>query len=319
MKVLMWHVHGSWATAFVNGLHDVVVPVLPDRGPDGCGRPTTYSWPESVREVPPALLADEEFDVVILQRPHEADLLHQWTGRRAGIDLPAVYVEHNTPKPDATGTEHPLAGQNRIPIVHVTHFNAVMWDNGVAPVHVIEHGIPDPGERYSGMLPRVGCVINEPMRRGRVTGTDLIKRFAESGPVDVFGIDSEALTTSSLRHEVIGHGDVPHAAMHDMLAHRRVYAHTCRWTSLGLSLLEAMCMGMPVVTLSVTEAPEALAGSAAVVSNDLQRLQIAVRDYLHDPYLAVAHGRANRAHVLARHALPRFHAEWDQLLKEVLP
>jgi len=136
--------------------------------------------------------------------------------------------------------------------------------------------------------------------------------------VDVFGMGTQPLTTSSFPHEVIGHGDLPHAAMHDLLAHRRVYAHLCRYTSLGLSLLEAMYLGMPVVALSVTEAPEALAGSAAVVSNDLQRLQIAVRDYLHDPDRAVSDGRSNRAHVLARHALPRFHAEWDQLLKEVL-
>lgn len=314
----MWHVHGSWSTAFVQGMHDVVVPVLPDRSRNGLGLPTTYEWPETVREMSPEQLAREDFDVVILQRPEEIALVQQWTGRRAGVDLPAVYVEHNTPKPSAYDSEHPMSGQRRIPIAHVTHYNALMWDNGEAPVRVIEHGIPDPGHRYSGMLPRVACAVNEPVRRGRVTGTDLIRHFAAVADVDVFGMGTQPLTTSSFPHEVIGHGDVPHAAMHDLLAHRRVYAHLCRYTSLGLSLLEAMYLGMPVVALSVTEAPEALAGSAAVVSNDLQRLQIAVRDYLHDPDRAVSDGRSNRAHVLARHALPRFHAEWDQLLKEVL-
>jgi glycosyltransferase involved in cell wall biosynthesis len=193
-----------------------------------------------------------------------------------------------------------------------------MWDNGRAPVRVIEHGIPDPGSRYTGMLPRIACVTNEPIRRGRVTGTDLIPVLAAVAPVDVFGIDTAALTSGSQRHEVIGHGDVPHSAMHDMVSHRRVYAHTCRWTSLGLALLEAMFLGMPVVALSVTEAPESLAGSAAVVSNDLQRLRAAIRDYIHNPARALADGRANRAHVLTRHSLPRFHAEWDRLLKEVL-
>lgn len=318
MKVLMWHVHGSWATAFVQGWHDVVVPVLPDRGPNGCGLPTTYEWPATVRELPPAALAAEDFDAVILQRPEEIALVQQWTHRRAGVDLPAVYVEHNTPKPAAVTSSHPLSGQTRIPIVHVTHFNALMWDNGDAEVHVIEHGIPDPGQRYSGMLPRVGLATNEPVRRGRVTGTDLIRFIAEVAPVDVFGMGTAPLTTSAFAHELVGHGDVTHAAMHDLLAHRRVYAHLCRWTSLGLSLLEAMALGMPVVALSVTEAPEALAGSAAVVSNDLQRLQAAVRDYVHDPDRAAADGAVNRAHVLSRHALPRFHEQWDQLLKEVL-
>lgn len=318
MRVLMWHVHGSWATAFVHGSHDVVVPVVPDRGPNGRGLPTTYEWPSTVREVSPERLAEEDFDVVVLQRPEEIDLVQQWTGRKVGLDLPAVYVEHNTPKPSAVASEHPMSGQRRIPIAHVTHFNALMWDNGMAPVRVIEHGIPDPGHRYSGMLPRAACVINEPVRRGRVTGTDLIRHVAEVAPVDVFGIGTSPLTTTAFQHEVIGHGDIAQAAMHDLLADRRVYAHLCRWTSLGLSLLEAMAMGMPVVALSVTEAPEALSGSAAVVSNDPHRLRAAVREYVHDAERAAADGQLNRAHVLSRHALPRFHAEWDQLLKEVL-
>lgn len=34
MKVPMWQVHGSWATAIANGLHEVTVPVLPDHGAD---------------------------------------------------------------------------------------------------------------------------------------------------------------------------------------------------------------------------------------------------------------------------------------------
>ena len=34
MRVLIWHVHGSWATSFVAGDHDYLVPVTEDRGPD---------------------------------------------------------------------------------------------------------------------------------------------------------------------------------------------------------------------------------------------------------------------------------------------
>ncbi len=318
MKILMWHVHGSWATSFVNGLHDVVVPVVPDRGPDGVGLPTTYDWPETVRELTPEQLRDEPFDLVLLQRPVELALVQQWLGRRPGIDIPAVYVEHNTPRSSPTGSEHPLAEQSRIPIVHVTHFNALMWNNGRAPVHVVEHGIPDPGALYDGMLARVGYVTNEPIRRGRITGTDLLGRIAHVAPVDVFGMDTAPLTTTAHRHDIVGHGDVPHAAMHSMLASRRVYAHLCRWTSLGLSLLEAMYLGMPVVALSVTEAPEALTGSAAIVSNDMTRLQQGIREYLLDPQAAADAGRRNRAHVESHYSLPRFHADWDRLLKEVL-
>jgi hypothetical protein len=317
MKILMWHVRESWATAFVNGLHDVVVPVTPDRGEDGRGLPDTYLWPPNVTEMPPEQLRDEAFDMVILQRPVEMALVQQWLGRRAGVDIPAVYVEHNTPRTSPTGSRHLLADQAMIPIVHVTHFNALMWDNGTAEVHVVEHGIPDPGPRYSGMLPRASYIVNEPIRRGRVTGGDLVGRVADVAHVDVFGIGSAPLTSTRHVHDVIGHGAVPHDAMLSMLADRRVYVHLCRWTSLGLSLLEAMYLGMPVVALSVTETPEALAGSAAVVSNDMARLKEAVREVVHEPELAAEMGRRNRAHVETRYSLPRFHADWDRVLKEV--
>ena len=31
MRVLLWHVHGSWTTAFVSGRHEYLLPVTPDR------------------------------------------------------------------------------------------------------------------------------------------------------------------------------------------------------------------------------------------------------------------------------------------------
>ena len=54
--------------------------------------------------------------------------------------------------------------------------------------------------------------------------------------------------------------------MHDEMARRRVYVHPLRWTSLGLSLLEAMHLGMPVVALATTEAHEAVPPEAGVCS-----------------------------------------------------
>ncbi|TME46690.1 MAG: glycosyltransferase family 1 protein, partial [Chloroflexi bacterium] len=83
MKILLWHVHGSWTTAFVQGAHEYLVPVLPDRGPDGRGRAQTWDWPSSVREVTPEEAAREEVDVVIMQRPRELEALAaQWLGGR---------------------------------------------------------------------------------------------------------------------------------------------------------------------------------------------------------------------------------------------
>jgi hypothetical protein len=58
MRILLWHVHGSWTTSLVHGGHEYLVPVLPDRGPDGRGRAQTYDWPGSVRELTPEQAAE---------------------------------------------------------------------------------------------------------------------------------------------------------------------------------------------------------------------------------------------------------------------
>ncbi|HZB21512.1 MAG TPA: glycosyltransferase [Blastococcus sp.] len=315
MRILLWHVHGSWTTAFVQGPHDYVVPVLPDRGADGVGRARTWDWPASVRELSPDQLKNEPFDVVVLQRPHELELVPRWTGRRPGADLPAVYLEHNAPNASACGQRHPLADSRDIPIVHVTHFNRLYWDNGVAPTSVIEHGIVDPGDRYTGELARGAVVVNEPGRRGRTVGADLVPGFAGVGPVDVFGMQTKAFAATLDTDAVVAHENLfSQDDMHTELARRRVYVHPMRWTSLGLSLIEAMHLAMPVVGLAATEAVVAVPPAAGVLSTDPERLHQAFGTYLRDPDAARAAGVAARAAALERYGLARFLADWDEVL-----
>jgi glycosyltransferase involved in cell wall biosynthesis len=314
MRVLHWHVHGSWSTAFVQGPHTHLVPVIPDRGADGRGRAQTFPWPDNAIEVTPAALATEHVDAVVLQRPHELDLVEQWLGRRPGRDVPAVYVEHNTPRGDVPHTRHPMADQSDIPVVHVTPFNELFWDCGRAPTVVIEHGIVDPGYRYTGDIPHAGVVINEPVRRGRVTGTDLLPRFAAQAPLDVFGMAVSQLPPHS---RIALFEDLPQARMHAELARRRVYLHPIRWTSLGLSLLEAMHLGMPVIALATTEASEAVPPEAGMVSTRCDRLAEALRAFVADLDLARHTGLAARTAARRRYSLDRFCTDWDRLLKEM--
>ena len=310
MRILIWHVHGSWTTAFVRGKHEYLVPVVPDRGPDGRGRADTWQWPESAVEVTPDELAHEPVDVVILQRPVELDTLApRWLGgRRPGVDLPAVYLEHNAPQGRIGDMRHPAADHPGLVIVHVTHFNDLFWDTGSTPTRVIEHGIVDPGYRYTGELARAAVVINEAPRRGRVTGTDLLERFREGAPLDLFGMDAARLG---------GVENPPQDVLHTEMARRRVYVHPIRWTSLGLSLLEAMHLGMPVVALATTEVPEAVPRQAGVISTRVDVLTDAIRRLIADPEQARAMGRVARDAALARYGLARFLDDWDRLLSEV--
>lgn len=308
LRVLVWHVHGSWLTSLVQGPYTYLIPRLPERGPDGGGRPDragTFDWPDSAIEVSPAQCRETDVDVVLLQRPRELELLAEWLGDRT---VPLVYIEHNAPQGRIDGMRHPLADRDDLTVVHVTHFNDLFWDCGSTPTRVVEHGIVDPGLRYTGAEPAAAVVVNDPVRRGRVTGTDLLPRFAAAGRVDLFGMRSESL----------GGLDLPQTELHAAMAARRLYLHPVRWTSLGLSLLEAMHLGMPVVAVGSTEVAEAVPAAAGIVSTDVSVLVAATRRLLADPDEARERGQAARAAVLARYGLQRFLADMDAVLAEAV-
>ncbi|MBQ1024227.1 glycosyltransferase [Micromonospora sp. C95] len=319
MNILLWHVHGSWTTSFVHGKHRYLIPATPDRGPYGLGRARTYTWPESAAEVSPEQLRRADVDVVILQRPEEIDLAEQWLGRRPGRDLPAVYVEHNTPKDgQVPDSRHPLADRDDLLIAHVTAFNELFWDTGTTRTTVVDHGIVAPTAAWTGELDRLAVVINEPVRRWRVTGTDLLARFAEIAPLDVFGMKVAGLAEhlGLPADRLTSHDDVPQHRMHAELARRRAYLHLCRWTSLGLSLIEAMAMGMPVVALATTEAVMAVPPAAGALSTRVDTLLEAASRFVAEPQRARVAGAEARAAAGERYGLDRFLADWDRLLEE---
>ena len=82
MRILIWHLHGSWTTSFVQGSHEYLIPVLPDRGPFGLGRARTWDWPPSVIEVTPQQLRGEPVDVLVAAAARRAGP----GGRLAGPD-----------------------------------------------------------------------------------------------------------------------------------------------------------------------------------------------------------------------------------------
>ncbi|HEV8570951.1 MAG TPA: glycosyltransferase [Actinoplanes sp.] len=302
MNILLWHVHGSWTTSFVHGKHRYLVPVNDARDAWGRGRARTFDWPPSVEEVGPDRFA--EADVAIVQRPEELDLLP------GGV--PKIYVEHNTPKGDVPHSRHPMADRDDLVIAHVTHFNELFWDTGGTRTTVIEHGIVEPAARWTGELDRLAVVTNEPLRRGRVTGTDLFPRFAAVAPLDVFGMGVAGLAGD----RITAYDDLPQARMHAAVAQRRAYLHLCRWTSLGLSLIEAMQMGMPVVALATTEAVAAVPPGAGVLATRVDTLVEAAQWLIDEPEQGCLLGTRAREVSLARYGLDRFLADWDRLLEE---
>jgi hypothetical protein len=318
MRILLWHVHGAWTDSFVRGRHEYLLPALPEGGPWGMGR-AGRDWPDSVQDVSLDAVEPDSVDAVVLQRPAEIAEVARYLGRWPGKDLPAVYLEHNTPKGNVPNSVHPLADQTAIPVVHVTHFNELFWDNGAAPTTVIEHGVPDPGHLYTGDVAELAAVVNEPVRRGRVTGTDLLNRFAAAAPLQMFGMGGAGLreATGLPASRLTIRGDLPTPELHRELARCRVYIHPLRWTSLGLALLEAMQLGMPVVVLGTTEAARAVPPEAGAISTSVDELVRSAALLVNDPEEARRRGNIARRVALERFGLEAFLQAWDALLDEL--
>jgi hypothetical protein len=316
MRILMWDVHGGYTDSLVAGTHDYLF--LP---PDASGRGGLARYgsspPSNAYEVTAEELRDRPPDLVLLQRLEEIERCAEQLQRRPGRDLPAIFLEHNTPKTDVPSTRHAVADEPGVLLVHVTHFNDLFWDCGGTPTRVIEHGVADPGLRYTGRLPRLAFVVNEPVRRWRVTGTDLLTRFADFD-VDAFGIDADKLAEAlGPRHQrVCFAGNFSPNPLYDAMAERRIYLHLNRWTSLGLSLIQAMMLGMPVAVLDTTEASRAVPAEAGARSTEITELITATRALLNDPEEALHRGLIARRAALDRYGLPRFLHDWDLAFKE---
>jgi hypothetical protein len=312
-SLLVWHLQGSWTEALVAGRHRYVVPVNSALDADGRGL-SGRVWPRA-EEVPVEELRDQDIDMVILQRPEELELAEQWLGRRPGADIPAVYVEHNAPRRSPVGSVHPIGSRTDITLIHVTDFNRLMWDNGAAPTRVIQHGIDDPGHFYTGDVAAAACMINEPLRRWRTVGADLLIELGAHVPIDVWGIGTRELDRRP-RQGVRGKGDVPTRRLMRQVARRRVYLHTARWTSLGMSLVEAMYLGMPVVAVASTMAPSVVPAEAGVVSADVNTLAHALEAFVTDRAAATLAGKAAREFAIAHFSLDRFLSQWDEVIEE---
>ena len=308
LRVLTWHVHGNYLYYLSQVPHEFHLVTLPGHPPGHAGRVGSLPWGENVHEAPAAELAGREFDCVLYQSRRHFEHDREILLTPAQRNLPAIYLEHDPPQEHPTETRHPAAGLVDA-LVHVTPFNALMWDNGETTVHVIEHAVmlPD-GVRYQGDVAAGIVVVNNLRRRGRRLGRDVFEYARGEVPLQLVGMDSEALG---------GAGEVPNMALACTMARYRFFFNPIRYTSLGLAVVEAMTAGLPIVALATTELPTVIRNEVnGYIDTRPRRLVDAMKWLLEDPDTARRWGAAARETALARFGMPRFIAEWKAVLAE---
>ena len=310
LRILTWHVHGNYLWNLTQVPHDFWLVTDAARSTHHSGRAGILPWGANVHEVAAETLSGETFDCVLYQ--HRA----QWDDDRhrllspAQRALPRIVLEHDPPLDHPVEQRHWAADDPGALLVHVTHWNALMWDAGGLAVRVVEHGVrplaepPWTGERGCGLV-----VVNHLRQRGRRLGADVYRRVAAEVPLQLVGMASE---------ELGGAGEVPQTELPGVLAAHRFFFNPIRHTSLGLAVVEALHAGLPVVGLATTElAGVVTSGTNGYVDTRLDRLVGVMRELLRDRALAAAWGAAGQRLARERYGIDRFVADWLDVFHEV--
>jgi hypothetical protein len=310
MRVLTWHVHGSYLHYLSHAPHDFYVPVAQGRPPRFPGLPEGgFPWRPNLHEIGAEDVAGERFDVVLFQHRDNWFVDQHEVLSEAQRRGPRIYLEHDPPRESPFEEPHPVDDPGVL-VVHVTPFNELMYDTR-APTRVIEHGVTVPdGVRWTGELDCGIVVVNNIATRGRRLGADIVPRVQDAGvPLDLVGMGAE---------EAGGLGEVRPDELAAFASRYRFFFNPIRWTSLGLAVCEAMMLGMPVVALATTEHAVAVQdGTSGVVDASIPRLIDGMKGLIADRGEAERLGRGARERALERYGIDRFAADWDAAIRDV--
>jgi glycosyl transferase family 1 len=314
MRVLTWHIHGSYlfylARGAAEGRYELVLPVKPGRPEGYGGRGGNFDWPGGVYEVAAEEIRHTAVDIVLTQTRRNWEIDRHEICSPEQLALPRIHLEHDPPRESPTDTRH-FVDDHATLLVHVTPFNALMWDSGRTPTAVIEHGVTvPPGVRWTGERERGVVVVNGLAARGRRVGVDVFARVRDAVPLDLAGMESEVLG---------GLGDIPIGRLLTVCASYRFLFNPIRYTSLGLAVCEAMLLGMPIVGLATTEMATAVQNDVnGYVDTDVERLIERMWALLADHDLAARLGAGARETARERFGIERFVRDWEAAFKSVV-
>jgi len=310
LRILTWHVHGSYLYYLTQAPHDFYLPTKPGKPEGYGGRLPGFDWGENVYDIDAAAVQHQDFDCIMFQsaKNYEQDQYEILSPEQRR--LPRLFLEHDPPRQSPTDTRHRVDDPDVL-LVHVTAFNQLMWDCGRTPTRVVEHGVTVPADLcYSGEIPKGIVVVNGLRSRGRRLGLDIFEQVRQYIPLDLVGMDAKSLG---------GLGEVSHPVLPKLMTRYRFFFHPIRYTSLGLAVCEAMCLGMPIVGLATTELPTVIEnGVSGYIHTDPSVLVKQMQRLIDDPALAQRLSQGARQTGQSRFNIQRFVRDWNAVLAEAI-
>lgn len=306
LRIFTWNIHGSYLFYLAQGNYDIYIPYNQQRSERYVGRGETFPYGENVMEIPAEQVQQLEFDLLLMQCD-ENYLVDQYELLSADQrSVPKIYIEHDPPWGHPTDTVHPVHDQS-ITLVHVTHFNNLMWRTELPDVRVIPHGVTTGDSKYKGTLDKGIVVINNLPQRGAMLGFDIFEKVSRHIPLDLVGMGAQDY----------GIGEVLHPQLPEFMSRYRFFFNPIRYTSLGLSVCEAMMIGMPVVGLATTELPSVISnGINGYIHTNVDYLVEKMMLLLQEPPIAHNLGSAAAERAAFLFDIDRFTTDWEHLFIE---
>lgn len=310
IRVLTWNIHGNYLYYLSFGNYELIVPVK-DNGEEGYSKLAQgFVWNKNVQQIPAEDIKKLEFDLILFQtkKNYLEDQFEILSHSQRF--LPQIYLEHEPPRENPTNNLH-VVNDNKVPVVHVTNFNKLMWDNRDVQTKVIEHGVLVPnGISYKGDIAKGVVVINNLKNRGRRLGLDIFLKTKKNIPLDLIGINSEQLG---------GLGNFAYGKLLKIIPHYRFFFNPIRYTSLGLAVCEAMMIGMPVVGFATTEMATVIKNNErGFTDTNTENLIKQMKMLLDSKITAQKIGEKAKKYAQKRFNIKRFTKEWERTFENVI-
>lgn len=297
-KIFTWPVNQQYLFQLAQGDFDIYIP----KGQSESFR-KQFSNQKNVIETELQSIKELALDCILFQDENSYQTLQYEVLSAQQLELPRVYLELNPPKNHPTNAKH-FVENKEVQLIHINHYNALMWDNNGLPVTVIENGISANNASFTGEKTCGVMVLEENPADDRVTGLDIFKQVKEALPLEVVQIGKDDLTYQNLSEK---------------LSHYRFLFSADRYASPGFAVFQAMMLGMPVVGLATTDLPTILENEASgFTDSDINYLISKMQDLLNQPQLAIKIGSEARKTALERFNLERFLSDWKQVFENAV-
>ncbi len=290
LRILTWHVHGNYLYYLTQVPHDFYLATDAARSTHHSGRSGTLPWGDNVHEAPVETLQRHG----VRRRRCSSRATSGTTTQHAMLSeaqrrLPRIYIEHDPPQ--AASDRHAPLGRRP--------------ERAAGPRDAVQRA--DVGQRAA----RRHASSSTASCRCRRRATAATSRAASSSS-----------TTCSSRGRRLGarrlpagrraraarprrHGQrrgrrraarSPNDRLPGVMAAHRFFFNPIRYTSLGLAVIEAMMVGLPIVGLATTELVDGRSATARTASSTpaSSRLVDAMQQLLEQPGLAARLGAAAR-------------------------